>query len=181
MQIPQIRIDQQFARVGMQTDHGNMSIRQGNADMQVNQHNAEMRFDIQHARVEIDQTRAFAEANLKKPDAFTREFAQRGEQTALQAIGRIASDGDRMSDIHIPQNPIPQFAARGKTDMPRTNITYIPSYGAVDIRYIPGRTDTNFQVRQADINVNKNEPQIQHTRARVNIFIDQQNYINISV
>ena len=181
MQLPQIHISQQSAKVHTQTEQGFLQMRQQSAAVSINTTPADIGMHTEHARIYIDQRQAFNDANLKHIFKRIEEYAAKGHREALRGIARRASDGDRMAAIHINSNPFVEFAKRGKGQLPNTNIDFIPKYGSVKFSHKPGKTTLNVRPHQVNIDVQPQRPQVEYSPSKVKTYLAQKNHIQFEV
>lgn len=126
-------------------------------------------------RIKIDQYEARASAGLKNDADLIREWAQKGKQQAIETIGKIAEDGNRLAAIQYGGNPIAEMAKRDSTTTHEFGIDYLPKTGpvfdvtgsvdiscdwsdagvhsGVEAQYTPGNLNMNYTPAQIEINV----------------------------
>lgn len=181
MQMPQIQISQQNAKVHTNSEHGFMQVRQHRAKMDVKTNPAELGMHTEHAKVYIDQTQAFADANMKHIFRRIEEYAARGYRESLKGIARRAQEGNRMAAIHIESNPFVEFANKGKGQLPNSNIDFIPKYGSVKFQHKPGKTTLSVSPYNVDINVQARMPEFNYSPGKARTYLAQKNQISFSV
>ena len=96
----------------------------------------------------IDQYSSRASYNMKTVIDNTRSDAQRGHQTALATIGRIASDGDAVANR---QATVGALAASAAEPIPAM-VDYV-SIARPDIRYDINRQPGDYQPAQVSIDI----------------------------
>lgn len=119
----------------------------------------------------IDSTDYYYSIGRKNITTLMREYADRGRQAALEAIGKITAKGDRLADLKAPGNTIGELAADSRiqrkgelswtpieapsiryevipVEMNYTpgKVNYTPHNAIIDSEYIPGKVE--FQVNQ---------------------------------
>ncbi|MDR3560119.1 MAG: DUF6470 family protein [Negativicutes bacterium] len=83
----------------------------------------------------IDQTPCRASYGLKTQAQFLADTSDQGKQTVLDNISRIATDGDRLSQIQNSGNTFPEMAYEASfTPAPDIYLAYI---ARPDFQYIP--------------------------------------------
>ncbi|MBS4195505.1 DUF6470 family protein [Lederbergia citri] len=180
MQIPQIRMESQFAKIGMETVSARQSIQQPNADLHIEQPQADMKMRTIPGRLTIDQSQAWEDMDIKSIFQRVRENAQRGRQKLLEGIARVAREGNEMLDIHSGRDVLVEQAKRKANPPPvDTNINWVPSPFSVIIHYEPGKTDIQFQTRKPVIDARIRKPIISYVPGDVNIYLRQQNSLKI--
>ena len=96
----------------------------------------------------IDQYSSRASYNMKTAIDTTRDDAQRGHQTALATIGRIAADGDAVAN---QQSTVGALAAAAAEPIP-VAVDYV-SISRPEIRYDINRQPGDYQQAQVQISV----------------------------
>ncbi len=178
----QLRIEQQYAQIGIQSERGQLQIQQRSADVQIQQRPVDLGMHTEQGQIYIDQTKAFADAGLKSTFAHARDYAAMGQRQALQKIAQLARDGERMADIHIPSNAFASMAKRDSAGKPADfDLEFIPKYGSVKIDYRPTETTFNVQAHQAEIHVRPNQPTMQYRQGGIEFYLRQKNSISFDV
>jgi Tfp pilus assembly protein PilX len=180
MNIPQIRMESTFAKIGIETQSAQLQIQQPHADMSIEQPKAEMMVDRRPSRLTIDQTRAFEDANLKSVSRMIDDAAQAGYQAAMNAIASKAQDGDELMMIEHGFSALPNQAQRNSETPPADfNIGWIPSHNSVKINYDPGETNIRWNSQPVKIDVRPNKPIIDYYPGKTNIYLQQKNSLRI--
>jgi hypothetical protein len=96
----------------------------------------------------IDQYSSRASYNMKTVMDNTRDDAQRGYQTAMATIGRIAADGDAVANR---QATVAALAVSAAEPLPVT-VDFV-SIARPDIRYDINRQPGDYQPAQVQISV----------------------------
>ena len=96
----------------------------------------------------IDQYASRASYNMKTVMDNTRDDAQRGYQTALATIGRIAADGDAVANR---QSTVGALAAAAAEPLP-VAVDFV-SIARPDIRYDVNRQLGDYQPAQVSIDI----------------------------
>lgn len=181
MDLPQIQITQQNAKLQTETQQGHFQMRQRSADMRIRQTPANIGMHTEHAQIFIDQRQAFNEVNLKHIFRRIEDYAAKGRQEVLKGIARRASDGDRMRDIHIPSNPFVEFAKRDQSKRVDFNVKFAPSFGSVKFSHKPTKTTFHVRPHEVNIDVTMNLPERHYTPSKVNSYLAQKNQIKFDV
>jgi hypothetical protein len=180
MNIPQIRMESTFARIGMETSRGELQIEQRHADVNIEQPQAEMFVDRRPPRLTIDQTQAFEDVNLKSVFRMTEDAARTGYQELMNTIASKSQEGDELMMIEHGFSAIPNLAKRNSDTPPADfNIGWIPSHNSVKIYYDQGETNINWNIGKAHINITPNKPIINFYPGKTDIFLQQKNSLNI--
>ena len=96
----------------------------------------------------IDQYPSRASYNMKTTIDTTRDDAQRGHQTALATIGRIATDGDAVANQRATVGALAASAAE-----PAPAVVDYVNIARPDIRYDVNRQPGDYQPVQVQISV----------------------------
>lgn len=96
----------------------------------------------------IDQYPSRASYNIKSIPDTTRDDAQRGQQTALATIGRIAADGDAVAN---QQATVGALAAAAAEPIPA--VVDLVSISRPDIRYQVNRQPGNYEPAKVSVDV----------------------------
>jgi len=181
MRLPQIRIDQQFAKIGINMADAKVQMSQPQADLSIKQPKADMQIHTREGKLTIDQSQAFHDLGQYPAKEAIRLEAEEGKKTVAEGTRRRRREGDQLMKIENGGDPIKQQA---KNRMPREyrpfNIGVIPSYNSVKINYEPAEVNIDIQANKPIIDSQVNPVERQVTPAQFDVYIDQQNYIDIS-
>jgi len=173
-----IKITSQPALIGVDRQEGQLSIQQNQHPMKLNITGPKLNLQIEDAVLYIDQSQCFAEAGLKNHMELTRTFNAKAKQKAIQAIGRIASEGRQMADIHRGKAIGRIAQQRSTTKEKQFNFDMIPK-SRPKITVEEGRVDSALQRGTVDIQMEDYRPQIDFQPDKVEIYLRQKNSINI--
>lgn len=174
MQFPQIRMESQMARIGLQQTNSFLEIEQPKADLSIEQPKAELSMETVKGKLTIDQTQAWEEMNLMNTFRLIEKFAQEGKQAALEGTSRRAEQGAQLIDIHRNVDIIAEQAVEnGSRPYKQLSIKYIPSPFAVKIDYEPGEVMIDVTEKKPNIDVQVRKPEITFHRGGVEIYMEQ--------
>lgn len=181
MNIPQIRIESQMAKIGIEQTKPIQEIEQPPADLSIQQPKADLEIEQIPAKLTIDQTKAWEDMDIKSIMKRNEEFAQFGREAALEAIGRISREGDELMRIEYDDNPIARHALEN-SEKPQFefNVGWIPSAFSVKIDYIPEELNIRVQPNKPIIEAKPNKPIHRYTPGKVNIYVLQYPSLKIS-
>lgn len=180
MQLPQIRMESQFLKIGLEITPPKMTIKQPKAIQNIEQRPAEIEIHSKHGKLYIDQSQAFAEANLKSIYQLNKEYAQRGIQKGLEGVARRAREGRELMSIEYKGKPLIRQAVEKSHPPPkRLGITWIPSYGSVKFHYKPAKVDIKVTIHEPMIEAIPQKPMIQYTSGDVEVYVAQKNELRI--
>jgi hypothetical protein len=174
----QIRIDQQFARIGLDIQKPLLALHTTHPKIELDIKKPELNIHSPRPRLYIDQTQCFADAGKRTPSEFSRYYADLGKQAALEATGDIAAEGDMLG--HIEQGITLEQIAAGKMDnMVDFNVTAIPKQPPeIDWDIRPVEIELNRG--QVDLKLNRGTVENNFQWGKVNLYLEQKNYLKIS-
>lgn len=172
MQAMQFKVTNIHGQIGINKNDATLSIRQPKADLEIVSEPAELNTQNKQVRIKIDQSQCFSEAGLKDIFELTEEFAQRGKEYALEAIGKIVDEGDRMAMIENHADAFGEIATAKALPPPaEVNITLIPvSRPKIEFE---GGISFNPRIGELRINSRINSPQISATYPSLEVYLLQ--------
>ncbi|WP_240374957.1 DUF6470 family protein [Bacillus piscicola] len=185
--MPKVAIRTTEAALGIQMEKPHVEIRQPPADLEIRQrHTDTLEISTTAATLQIDQSAAFADAGLIPPLERASHFSQQALQTALEYIRTQKQDGDYLRAIEKNGGggkAIAQLAEkRNKLLHIDTELGFIPEH-AFKVKFNVKSGTIHFQAEraEADIRVQKNDPQITADRWQVHYDMKQKPSIDFSV
>lgn len=183
MQVPSIQMQSVHGKIGLQSNHPQMQVRQQNAVLTINQdHVGKLKISTRPSKLNIDQTEAFADANLKGPVRSSNEFIARTKSEVGQYIAKTNQQGDQLMKIENGGNAIPRIAKANSEFFPQRdwNIGYMPRNAfRVKFNYQPSELSINVSSSQPEINVRRNDPNISIPKWQTDVYIRQKNNLTI--
>jgi hypothetical protein len=180
MQVPQIRIESTVAKLGMRTQHAQVTIEQPKADLTIEQPHAELNIETTPSKLTIDQSKAREDMDLKSVFKRSEEAAQLGYQALLEGIARRSSEGDQLMMIENGGNAIASIAEEnGKPREYEFNIGWIPSPGSVKLDFTPRKVNIQVEPRKPIINVEPNKPILTYAPGKVEYMME--NYSSLKI
>lgn len=180
MRVPQIRLQQTYAQIGLNITQPKQEIEQKPADVSIKQIPSRMTIDRTPSQLTIDQDQAWSELGFKKTSVLSQEFAEAGKQAAIEAIGEIASEGDQLAAIEQKSDAFIAIATeKGNPPPADFNIAFIPSHGSVKIDYTPTELHINWERGGAEIEVNPNKPIHNYIPGQTEVYLRQWNQLQI--
>ncbi len=181
MKLPQIRLESQFASIGMRQAFGNQEIRQPKAEMTIQQPRANLSIETTKSKLTIDQTKAWEDMNLMSTARMIEIAAQEGKSALLEGMQRRAQQGSELMEIENSGNPIKQQAIiNGHDQMKSISFKYIPSQFSVKFHYQPAVVYIDAQANQPIIDVQVHKPEHHYERSQVAIFMEKYQQLDIS-
>ena len=180
MQMPQIRLQSTYAKIGIETKNASLQIEQPNADLDIQQPKAEMTIHRTPSKLSIDQTAAWEAMGIKSTGKSVAENAQIGKQAWMDGIARRVQEGNELMQIENGGSPIAAHAEKnGKRPEKHFNIGFIPPHGSVKLAYEPAKIDIDWQTNQVINNTKTNKPITEYEPGAVSVTTLQNNDLNI--
>lgn len=180
MGIPQIRLSQTYAKIGLDIQKPKQSIQQPQAVMEIHQEPTKLEIRRSNWKLIIDQTQAWHEMNLKDPFTLTRDWAGDGYRQLLEGIAQRVAEGNRLAAIEYGGNPIADIAKQKNTPGPANfNIAFIPSYGSVKINFTPAELHINWRQGGTSIHTEARKPIHDYTPGKVEVYLKQKESLRV--
>ncbi|MFB4165214.1 DUF6470 family protein [Alteribacillus sp. JSM 102045] len=187
MNMPIVEITTTKAELGMKTSRPPLEIRQPPADIEINQHfNDTVEISTKAAKVNIDQSEAFADADLIPPLQQGDQFAAKAKRTAMEYVAKKAQEGEQLKAVEKNGGGGKAIAAiakeNGKLIEKQVELGFTPE-SAFKVKFDAEPGDISFQVEraEADINVQKNDPEINIPRWEIQHYLKQKPSIEFHV
>lgn len=180
MQIPQIRMESTFIKLGLDIEKPNQQIEQPQAIQTIEQHQAVITMETTPGRLTIDQTKAREDVDLKSIFRRTEDAAQSGYQDWMTGLARRAQQGTQLRSIQYKGNTIAnQAKANSEREVKQFNIGWVPSPFSVKTDYQPSQLHIDVQVQRPNIQVQTQKANIEYTPGKVTPFVAKQNSLTI--
>lgn len=180
-----LQIHSQPARLGMESRRAELEIQQPQALLEITQPPARMSIDQGPGRLEIDSSAARAALGGFSTLELTAQIADQARQVALQAIGDIAAEGDRLGAIESTpaKGAVIADIARDRQDSGITPIDYAapPSTHPVSITYMPHPTQIDWQLGRVNIHSTPRPPEYTYHSGMLRIYLEQRPELQIDV
>lgn len=165
----------------MQSENAQLLIQQPEADIQMHQEPIRVEINRTSPQLKIDQTKAWSALGEKSALELTSTIAKESYRLSLEGIARRARQGDRLGDLRIKTNPIPDIAR--ENFYLKSNIRYADpvSPDLVEIRFIPGELNIEWFGGTVDRKVKANQPLIDYLPGALDIYLREKNSIEIIV
>lgn len=172
MQAMQLRITNIHGQIGININDAVLSIRQPKADLEITTKPVELNIETKQVQIKIDQSQCFSEAGLKDVFELTDDFAQRGSEAALEAIGNITDEGNRMAMIETQADPFAEIGKDKALPPPADfNIALMPvSRPKIDFE---GGLSFDPVITEVEIRSQLNPPEISATYPSIDFYMIQ--------
>ncbi|MBT2687165.1 hypothetical protein J7I93_03100 [Bacillus sp. ISL-47] len=187
MNVPQIRLESNFIRLGLNIERPMQEISQPPAVLSIQQPKAILEIETAPGKLTIDQTKAREDVDLKSIGRRIEEFAQNGYQDWLKGLERRAAQGTELMRIENGGNPIAYQAKENSEGLPKQfNIGWIPSHNSVKVNYEPAKVNVKAQPQKPKIDVEIRKPIHNYTPGKVTAEILEKNslsfdFINLTI
>lgn len=174
MRVPQITIESQFGKIGLNISQPIQEIEQPKAEMIIEQPPAQLIINRYPSKLTIDQTLAWENLDLKSIFKRNTENASIGINTAMEYIAKKSQEGDELMNIaKIKGNPIINHAIAALTKSSQFNTGDIPSQESVKIEYTPSSVEIDWKQNKPQIDVRLNKPIHNYTPGNTEISMAQ--------
>jgi len=180
MQLPQIRLESQMAKIQIQKTPPQQRIQQPEAEMSIQQPKADLSITTKPSKLTIDQTEAWEDLNLMHISKRIEKFVDEGHKAAMEGTARRARQGAELMKIENAGNPIANQAITNAFDqMKRIGIKFIPSHFAVKTNYEPSEVQIDVKVNEPIIHVQPQKPV--HTYATGDVSVSMRQYQDLQI
>ncbi|SDK03918.1 DUF6470 family protein [Sediminibacillus albus] len=180
MQLPQVRMQSQQAKIQINQTPARQTIQQPHADQTIHQPSAEISIRRTPSRMTIDQSKAWEDMNLKSAAKSIAEAAQKGKSAVFEGMRRRVQQGAQLMKIENGGNPLAiQAKQNGHKPEKQFNIGWIPSHFAVKTDYQPSQLDINVQTNAPIIENRANKPIIGYQPGGVETSLLQKESLEI--
>lgn len=178
MNFPQLKIEQQFARISLEIKKPDLKVEQGKAHLQMKKKMADLIIRADNVEINVDNYPSNYDLGYKNTMDLGREIAGKGREVYLQYVKRSSNNGDRLmriegntsiSDIAVEEN----FSEEKELNLKWKRGPEIDVKKAkLEIDYKPGKMVFSSQLGQTNVDLNW---------GKVNISLRQYPYIDIQV
>ncbi|MGN8647381.1 DUF6470 family protein [Gracilibacillus sp. HCP3S3_G5_1] len=180
MQLPQIRIQQQNAMIGIRTIDAQLDIEQGPAKQTISQPPADLNIKTKPGKLTIDQSKALADVGIIPTEESVKKMANEAMQKAIEGSKKRSQQGDMLMKIENGGNPLAQIAKQnGQWPKYQFNIGWIPSGDAVKFNYQPAEVIIEARANKPIIHVEPTSNQFHYQRGGIEVYLEQENWIDI--
>lgn len=177
MKIPQVQIQQQSGRIGLENSKGNLSIQQPKAMLNMEQIEGSSEINKDECTLEIDSRKAWSALGKARPAEIRNRIARSSLESSMQNIAEISQDGDRMMACQLKGNAFAEIARRKAFKEQSIEICGPARYDNVDITYTPSSININFIPGGVEINPEVKKPNIDYYPGKVHPYLIQKNFI----
>ncbi|PLR82582.1 hypothetical protein CVD25_16685 [Bacillus canaveralius] len=173
MRVPQIQIESQAGRVGLNTQKPTQRIDQPPADMIIEQPPAELFINRQPSRLTIDQTLARENLDLKSYRRRTQDNAMLGVQGIKNYVQKTVRDGNELMRIENGGDPIAAQAKRALIDETTFSTGDTPAQFSVKVEYTPAKVHVEWERHEPVMEVQINKPVHAYIPGATDVYMRQ--------
>lgn len=178
--LPILQIRQQYAKIGIDADLGQQSLRQPRPTFEMRQPHAKMDIHQPSGDLDIDQSKAWDALGLANNLEVMNRIYSQAREIALQGIARIVENGNRMAMIHIDANPIPEIAQQIRFTFSEYDFAGPASVDNVEITYRANKPQIEVQKGEIDLQTQVNPVEHVYTRGKLDLYVRQRESIKIT-
>lgn len=180
VQIPQIRMQSQYAQISISQNHGKQYIQQPKADLTIEQPKAKMNIETVRGKLTIDQTQAWEDMNLMSMSRRIETIAQDGKNSVLEGMARRSQQGKELMKIENKNEPIREQAIMNSYDQEKSlGIHFIPSPLSVKFNFEPGHVHIQVEAQKPIIHATPKNTEYSYERGDVDIRMEQYETLDI--
>lgn len=172
--VPQISIQSQRGRIGIESQLGQYEIRRPQPDVEVQSTPARITAENRPGELKIDQTLTNNALTGGKQEAFWSRLYAQYQEVARQNLIHMVEKGNRMGDLRIKGNPMPDMALDEFIEgAPDLQIYGHASPANISFFYTPHELNMQVEEGSAQVDVQVHKPEIQYHRGYVRIYMEQ--------
>jgi len=176
--LPIVEIRQTYAKIGIDADLGTQTIRQPRPTMEMRREPPAVFIEQPRGELIIDQTRAWDALAIGGHLEMMLRIYRQGPEIALETIGKIAENGDRLAAIHLEGNPIADIAAEeSQVEFSEYQFAGPAGFDNVDIAYRANKPIIEVRPGKQHIFVQVNPPIHIYERGKLLIYMRQYNKV----
>lgn len=180
MEIPQLQIQTTPGRLGLNIEKPVQQIEQPSASIDQQQPAAILEVSTTNPQLSIDTTAVREDIDMKSTFKRTEEYAQMGQQAAMQGLARRAEEGQQLLRIENGGNTIADLAKQnGTPPTAQLGIRFVANRSKIQMSITPGTTTINATPQKPVFNVQVNKPIHTYTPGKVTGQMEQYPSIQI--
>ncbi|MEN6327258.1 MAG: DUF6470 family protein [Syntrophomonas sp.] len=173
----QLRIDQQFAQIGVRTTLANLQFSSSPAQVQIKTTPGKLEIESPRPKIHIDQSQCFANAGLKSPARLSADRASEGYSATMEAIARISSEGDQLA--RIKGTSLADIALSHSSETHEFDVKAIPQQPP-EISFETYPVQFSYQPAEVQIDANPSQIDTCIEPGYAETYLLQKNYLNIT-
>jgi len=110
MAIQRLKIDQQFAEIGVRSTPARMNISHPRMNMRIRTEAPQMQIDKKNASFKVNRRKINNESGLKAPLELAKTFRNKGRQGGLRGVKNAVDDGNFLGNMKMQGDRVPKLA-----------------------------------------------------------------------
>ena len=162
------------ALLGIQTQNAQVKLHNAPPILELKTEKAELNMQVTLPKVEIDQKQCFSESGLKGILELSSENVRDAVSQMYASVGRIAEQGNALTDIHTGGNPIADQAyynAYDQFDKDYNMVTMPKSRPKITV--IEGKVNLNPTQGKITATPRLTKPELDYQPGKVDIYLRQ--------
>lgn len=176
MRVMNVQIDQQFGRLGLNIQKSQIQLHTTPPKSEVKTPDPKVEIKSGDGSFKVDGTQCREALDLYTPKVLGKREAKQGMRELENWIRKIAQEGDQLARIENGSDMISQLAKRVFSDAKDINIKNKPG---PSVKYQKGSIKMNWELHPVEVKLNYGDVQTQASRAKVETYILQKDYIHI--
>lgn len=177
-QLPIVKIDQKYAKLGIDADLGTQSIKQPRPTMEMHVERPKQTIEQPRGQLTIDQSKAWdAMARGGNLLVMHRIYSQ-AREIAMQGIAKIVENGNRLAAIHEGGNPLADIASQTRVSFSEYQIAGPASFLNVQIRF--DRQPPIIRAEDGKVHMNTRINPVQHSYKRGKLVFSMLQYPSVT-
>lgn len=168
-----LQIHQTPARLYMDADPGQYSIRQPKAEVHITTTPGVLEVESTPIKMEVDSSKAFAAYHGGNSLEMNQRIYSGFQQMYLQALAKRVEQGNQAAAIHKPGNTIAEIYGTDWKPIPFPETRGEASMDNVDIRITTAPPDVRVSRAQVDVQAEAHKPEIEYTRGKLEVYMKQ--------
>ncbi|KRF33994.1 DUF6470 family protein [Paenibacillus sp. Soil787] len=181
MNIPRLSIRQTYAEIGIDTQNAQFAIQSPPGQLDIKQQAATIDITSPSGELSVDSSAAWSALGKGNHLEWMNQIYSQLHSVALQAIGKIVEDGNRMAMITNPSNPFAEIAGNQMNEQNPVEYVGEASNLNVKLNYEMRKPEINITPHKAEIQYTAQKPQISYSPGNIDIYVKQKNSIEINV
>ncbi|WP_221888483.1 DUF6470 family protein [Paenibacillus popilliae] len=181
MKLPQVRIEQQFSKLGMQTTWGRHQMSSPRGNLEISHKPAQMEVVTHDALLEIDSANAWLALGKGSHEQWLQLVYGQMKQQFMINLSKIVDEGNQLANFKGGNNAIADIARQRFNEESSIQYTGEASSNNVHVNYTPAQVQISWTLGETNIQYTPRKPEISYTPNKIDIYLQQKNYIKIDV
>ena len=172
--VPRIYVETQRGMISAESRRGHFEIEQRKPELRIETKQPVIKANNWPGELIIDNTLTHNALTGGKPEHFWLNLYDQYRAVALKNLEKIVMEGNRMGDLRIRHNPIPEMALDEYIEgAPDLEVFGEARPDNTKIEYIPNDPDIEIEPGGVEVDVQLHRPDIRYHRGYVRIYMVQ--------